>query len=1006
MTTSVDPSGPNAGYIAQLFADYLEAPSSVPREWRSLFEAASSPSATAPAAERAPGTAAPAAIDEGAPTAAPAAGNGSAGPPAVVAPSQPDPAVRADPRAPVRESQSVAPSPAAPIVVSSQPPSVTAAAPAAPLEPAASSVDIELLGGVAAAMALVKATRMHGHLAARLDPLGSEPMGDPALDELRLQPPLTPELQRRIPAGLLRLSVPGETLFEALPHLREVYSGSIAYEIEHISDHAERVWLRTAIESGRFRRALPPDEQRALLRRLTQTEGFEQYLRRSFLGQKQFSLEGLDVLVPMLDEAIELGAEAGAHEVVIGMAHRGRLNALVHTVGRSYESVLREFEGERSLDALLVDPEGGSGDVKYHLPATGTRVTRAGEVEVSIAPNPSHLEAVAPVVGGRARAEQTDRSSGAGLHDPSVALPILIHGDASFAGQGVVAETLNLQSLSGYTTGGTLHLIANNQVGFTTDPADSRSTRYSSDLAKGFDIPIVHVNADDPEAALSAVRLALAFRAEFGHDFVIDLVGYRRFGHNEQDEAAYTQPLMVERIQQQPTVRELYAARLEADGVLAGEDAATLVDEVTTTLRAAHDRLRATIGEGHHETAHREPRPTPATGDVVVTAVEGDRLRALNEQLLSVPPDFAVSPKLAKQLERRRQTIVEGGIDWGQAEALALASLLEDGIPVRLTGQDTERGTFSHRHLVLHDPSTGETYAPIQHLPGANASLEVHNSPLSEYAALGFEYGYSTAASDALVLWEAQFGDFANGAQIVVDQFLVAGRSKWGQTSRLTLLLPHGYEGNGPEHSSARLERFLQLGAQDNIRVANCSTAAQFFHLLRRQALDVVARPLVVMTPKGLLRLRHAGSTLDDLTDGAFQPVIDDPHVDRLAAHRLVLCSGKLYYDIAGHEQRAAAPGVAVARVEQLYPFPLEAATALVARYPSLREIVWAQEEPQNMGAWRPLRHRLDQAAREGSRVQAVTYVGRTWKASPSEGYPTAHQREQDRIVRAALGVA
>jgi 2-oxoglutarate dehydrogenase E1 component len=853
-------------------------------------------------------------------------------------------------------------------------------------------------------MALVKAIRTHGHLAARLDPLGSEPMGDPALDELRLHPPLTPGLQERIPAGLLRLSVPGSTLRDALPHLRAVYSGSIAYEIEHISDHAERVWLRTAIESGRFRMPLGVDERRALLRRLAETEGFEQYLRRSFLGQKQFSLEGLDVLIPMLDEAIELGAEGGAHEVVIGMAHRGRLNALVHTVGRSYESVLREFEGERSLDALLIDPEGGSGDVKYHLPATGTRVTRAGEVEVIIAPNPSHLEAVAPVIGGRARAEQTDRSVGAGLHDPSVALPILIHGDASFAGQGVVAETLNLQSLNGYSTGGTLHVIANNQVGFTTDPADSRSTRYSSDLAKGFDIPIVHVNADDPEAAISAIRLALAYRAEFGHDFVIDLVGYRRFGHNEQDEAAYTQPLMVERIQQQPTVRERYAGWLVEEDVIGQDEAAALVDEVTATLRAAHDRLRESFGSGG-SLPPVEPRAPSSTGDVVVTAVEADRLAVLNEQLLAVPDGFTVNAKLAKQLERRRATIVEGGIDWGQAEALAFASLLEDGIPIRLSGQDSERGTFSHRHLVLHDPDTGETYAPIQHLPGANASCEVYNSPLSEYAALGFEYGYSTAASDALVLWEAQFGDFANGAQIVIDQFIVAGRSKWGQTSRLTLLLPHGYEGNGPEHSSARLERFLQLGAQDNIRVANCSTSAQFFHLLRRQALDVVARPLVVMTPKGLLRLRHAGSTLDELSHGAFQPVIDDPQTDHLRAQRLVLCSGKLYYDILGHEERAAASGVAVARIEQLYPFPLEAVTSLVAGYPSLREIVWAQEEPQNMGAWRPLRHRLDQAAREGSMVQAVAYVGRTWKASPSEGYPTAHQREQDRIVRAALGV-
>ena len=726
-------------------------------------------------------------------------------------------------------------------------------------------------------MALVKAYRMHGHLAARLDPLGSEPMGDPALDESRLVPALTPELQSRIPASLLRLYVDGDTLLEALPLLRDVYTGSIAYEIEHIADHAERVWLRQAIESGRFRQPLEPDERRALLHRLSEAEGFEQYLRRSFLGQKQFSLEGLESLVPMLDETIELAAAGGAHEVVIGMAHRGRLNALVHTVGRSYQSILREFEGERSIDALVVDPEGGTGDVKYHLPASGTRVTAAGEIDVTIVPNPSHLEAADPVVEGRARAEQTDRSRGAGIHDPSVALPVLIHGDAAFPGQGVVAETLNLQSLEGYATGGTLHLITNNQVGYTTDPAESRSTRYSSDLAKGFDVPIVHVNADDPEAALSAVRLARAYRAEFGHDFVIDLVGYRRFGHNEQDDASYTQPLMVEKIQRQPTVRAVYAARLVEEGVIGADEAEALVAEVTGTLRSAHEQLRTAIGKA-----------TPAAGRAGGACRGDDRRRRRHRRrgraaacperaAARVPEGFTINAKLAKQLERRHETIEEGGIDWGQGEALAYASLLEDGIPVRLSGQDAERGTFAHRHLVFHDPYTGETYAPIQHLPEANASFEVYNSPLSEYAALGFEYGYSVAAPDALVLWEAQFGDFVNGAQIVIDQFLVAGRSKWGQTSRLTLLLPHGYEGNGPEHSSARLERFLQQGAQDNIRIANCTTAGQFFHLLRRQALDATARPLVVMTPKGLLRLKQAASTIEDLSTGSFRPVIPDP---------------------------------------------------------------------------------------------------------------------------------
>jgi len=950
-----DVDGLNAGYARLLLEDYLENPDAVPAEWRELFESGDSALVAAhPGLARLLETLGRA-----------NGGNGRAAPVA-------EPPAQPAPEAPA------APAPA-------------------PLQDA---LDETLLGGVAAAMALVKAHRMHGHLAARLDPLGSEPLGEPALDETRLIPPLTPELQRRIPAELLRVHVPGETLLEALPALREVYCGTLAYEIEHISDHAERVWLRQAIESGRYRGPLSKERRLRLLDRVSRAEAFEQYLRRAFLGQKQFSLEGLDTMVPMLDEAIDLAAEAGAHEIVIGMAHRGRLNVLAHTVGRSYESILREFEGERQIEAVVVNDEGGTGDVKYHLAATGTRATEAGEVTVTLAPNPSHLEAVDPVIEGWTRAEQTDRSTGAGIHDPSVALPILIHGDASFAGQGVVAETLNLSNLDGYTTGGTLHLIANNQVGFTTDPNEGRSTRYSSDLAKGFDIPIIHVNADDPEAAISAIRLALAYRQEFGHDIVVDLVGYRRFGHNEQDEAAYTQPLMVQQVADQPTVRERYVAQLVEEGVITPDEAEARLQQVQAELRAAHDRLKASIAAPQQP---REGRIPADTGGAVVTAVPGERLEALNEQLLAVPEGFVANAKLLKQLERRRETIREGGIDWGQAEALAFASLLTEGIPIRLSGQDTERGTFSHRHAVLHDQRTGETHAPVQHLPDATASFEIYNSPLSEYACLGFEYGYAVAAPDALVLWEAQFGDFVNGAQIVVDQFLVAGLSKWGQTSRLTLLLPHGYEGNGPEHSSAKVERFLQLAAQENIRVANCTTAAQYFHLVRRQALDATARPLVVMTPKGLLRLKQAGSTLAELAEGRFEPVLDDPGADHSAVTRLVLTSGKLYYDIEGHEGRADAASVAVARLEQLYPFPVDAAAALTASYPNLHELVWAQEEPQNMGAWRTIRHRLEAAAPD---EVPVRYVGRPWRASPSEGYPTAHRLEQDRIVREALGGA
>jgi 2-oxoglutarate dehydrogenase E1 component len=928
----MDVDGLNAGYAGDLLEDYLENPEAVPSEWRRLFESGSSEIVAAnPGLVRLLET-------------LEAQGNGQ---------------------------------PAAPL----------------PPEAAAEPVSDELLGGVAAAMALIKAYRMHGHLAAHLDPLGSEPPGDPALEPERLIPKLTPELQARIPASVLRMYVPGETLAEALPHLQETYTGTIAYEIEHISEHEKRVWLRQAIESGKYRRPLSQDEKRDLLGQLSRVEAFEQYLRRAFLGQKQFSIEGLDVLVPMLDETIELAAEAGAHEVVIGMAHRGRLNVLAHTLELGYDSILREFEGERTIDAVVATEEGGTGDVKYHLGAEGSRSTPSGEVTVTLAANPSHLEAVDPVVEGRARAEQTDRSTRMGLHDPSVALPVLIHGDASFPGQGGVAETLNLAALDGYSVGGTLHLIANNQVGFTTDPMEGRSTRYSSDLAKGFDIPIIHVNADDPEAAISAVRLALAFRRRFESDVVVDIVGYRRHGHNEQDQAAYTQPLMAAQVAEHPTVRDLFSKHLVAEGVVSEEGAAAFVREVTDELRRAHEALKASFGA---------PRPSaeerlPESSADVVTAVPADRLRELNEQLLRVPEEFAVHPKLATQLERRRAALEEGGIDWGQAESLAFASLLVEGIPIRLTGQDTERGTFSHRHAVLHDVNTGETYAPLQHLDDASSSMEIYNSPLSEYACLGFEYGYSVAASEALVLWEAQFGDFVNGAQIVIDQFIVAGMAKWHETTRLTLLLPHGYEGNGPEHSSARLERFLQLAAQENIRVANPSTSAQYFHLVRQQALDPVGRPLIVMTPKGLLRLKQASSTLADLAEGSFAPVIDDRGAARDEVTRLVIASGKVYYDIVGHEQLPNARRVAVARLEQLYPFPVEAYARLVASYPSLREVVWAQEEPQNMGAWRTIRHRLEAPG------VPLSYVGRSWRASPSEGYPTAHLVEQDRIVRVAL---
>ncbi len=869
-----------------------------------------------------------------------------------------------------------------------------------PGEVSAGPVAPDMLYHVAAAMALVKAFRMHGHLAAHLDPLGTPPIGDPALNPGPLG--LTPEVMAAIPSKVLRIAVPGRTLAESLPYLQATYCGTMAYEIEHISTHEERVWLRGKIESGAYRQPMAPDEQRKLLQRLTEVETLEKFLHKAYLGQKRFSIEGVDLLVPMLDLTIERAAESGARDVVIGMAHRGRLNVLAHTVGRPYETIFAEFEGGRHVEAGQLTPEGGTGDVKYHHGAEGAyRTGKNTAITVTLSPNPSHLEFVAPVVDGRARARQTQRRGRDAHHDPTAALPVTIHGDAAFAGQGVVAETLNLGSLKGYRTGGTLHIITNNQVGFTTDMEDARSTRYASDLAKGFDIPIIHVNGDDAEACLSAVRLAMAYRDKFHQDVLIDLVGYRRHGHNEGDEPAYTQPVMYERIKALPTTRELYARALVAADVISQADADAQATDAYQRLVDIQQGFKASMSRGvPPESQHKSVGP----GLEVDTALAAEFLVALNEQLLSWPEGFTVHPKLRKQLERRRAALEpDGGIDWAHAEALALASLLTEGVPIRLTGQDTERGTFSQRHLVLHDAVTGERLAPMERLPGALAPLELHNSPLSELATLGFEYGYSAAAPEALVLWEAQFGDFINGAQVIVDQFLSAGLSKWGLTTRLTLLLPHGYEGQGPEHSSARLERFLQLAAEGNIRVANPTTPAQYFHLLRRQARRNRQRPLIVMTPKSLLRLPQASSRLDDLAGGRWYPVLDDAWAAEHAAEirRVVLCTGKVYYDLLTEVEKIKTGRPALVRMEQLYSFPWTEARAMLARYPGLEEIVWVQEEPRNMGAWTYLAPKLQELASTGG--LHVGYVGRPERASPAEGYPAAHAAEQSRIIREAL---
>jgi 2-oxoglutarate dehydrogenase E1 component len=881
----------------------------------------------------------------------------------------------------------------------SQAPAAPAAPPSVPAGPPAE----EILQAVQAATSLLKAHRTHGHLAAKLDPLGREPEGDPALDPEPLG--LTMEVMAKIPAHILRMYVPGGTLADALPHLRETYCGPIAYEIEHIASHRQRLWLREAIESGTFRMPLSQEEDKALLKRLTEVDALERFMHKAYLGQKQFSIEGLDMTVPMLDELIQLAATRGAREVVIGTAHRGRLNILAHNLGRPYDTIFAEFEGTSTLEPITTIPQGGTGDVKYHHGAQGSYQLPGGEsIIVRLESNPSHLEFVAPVAEGATRAAQTTRQGPHAHQDTNAAIPVILHGDAAFPGQGIVPETLNLQALDGYTVGGTIHIIQNNQVGFTTDPEDARSTTWASDLAKGFDVPIIHVNADDVAACISAVRLAFAFRQEFGHDVLIDLIGYRRFGHNEADEPAYTQPEMYQVIKKHPPVRELFARQLIEQGVVTEQESTEMTDQVWELLSEEHKSLKTRIAQAkevEHATGEYQLDRTPSPE--VKTAVSEDRLRVLNEELLSVPDGFTVHPKLVKQLEQRREAVEsDKGILWAHAEALAFASLLTEGIPIRLTGQDTERGTFSQRHLVLHDAKTGQEHCAMQHLPGALAPMELHNSPLSEMACLGFEYGYSQEGPETLVLWEAQFGDFVNGAQVVIDQFIVSGLAKWGQTSRLTLLLPHGYEGSGPEHSSARLERFLQLAAEGNIRVADCTTPAQYFHLLRRQARIAKQRPLVVMTPKSLLRLPQATSGVRDLAEGRFHPVLPEPGVDPERVTRLVLCSGKIYYDLIGHESRPQQPEIAIARVELLYPFPQAEILELVASYPRLTEVAWVQEEPRNMGARAHMSPRLLQVLPEHLRFG---YIGRPERAASGEGYPVAHAEEQNRIVATALSL-
>jgi 2-oxoglutarate dehydrogenase E1 component len=854
---------------------------------------------------------------------------------------------------------------------------------------------------VVSATILADSIRRYGHLAAQIDPLGSTPPGDPSLSPETYG--ITEADLRRLPASLVGgpVAETSSTAFEAIEKLRRVYCSSTGFDYAHIFVPEERDWLRHAAESGRFLPPLDPAGTEALLDRVTQVEVFERFLQRTFPGKTRFSVEGLDMLVPVLDEIISGAADTGARHAVIGMAHRGRLNVLAHILEKPYAQILAEFKDPVLGERLRVDI-GWMGDVKYHA---GARTSSPrGHTFVTMPPNPSHLEAVNPVVAGMARAAGTYADEpGPARFSSAATLPVLIHGDAAFPGQGIVAETLNLSRLDGYDTGGSIHIIANNQLGFTATPDESYSTSYASGLARGFKIPIVHVNADDPAACLEAARLAWEYRARFHRDFLIDLIGYRRHGHNEGDEPAFTQPLMYKKIATHPTVREQFARTLIAQGTQTPESVERMVRNHYSVLEQAFASLKP---EEDIEPPMPEPAP-PGAAARAETAVPLERLRQINEGLQTAPSGFTFHKKLERARERRRSILdgpAERTIDWAAAEELAFASILADGTPIRLTGEDVERGTFSHRHAVFHDAETGDRFVPLQTFPQATAAFEIHNSALSEAGVVGFEFGYNIQEPDRLVVWEAQYGDFVNGAQVIIDQFVTSGRAKWALQPSLVFLLPHGHEGQGPEHSSARPERFLQAAADINMRVVNCTSAAQYFHLLRRQAalLRRDPLPLVVLTPKSLLRHPLVASTPNELAQGRFRSVIDDMEARQRASsiRRLVLCSGKIYVDLVTSDRRQSSTQVAVCRVEQLAPFPRVALREVLDGYPSLTEVVWLQEEPENMGAWDWIRGQLEELIEDRC---AMRFVGRARSASPSEGSAAWHQINQRKIVEEAF---
>jgi len=843
---------------------------------------------------------------------------------------------------------------------------------------------------------LIQIYANRGHLVAKIDPLGMMQRPTPRVMELGYFGLSEADLDTEFFTGGRVEGVKKRgKLREIIADLRNIYCGSVGAEFAHVSETEERLWLQDRFQQGRLHHSFSGEEKRSILWQLTAAEGLERYLHTKYVGQKRFSLEGGDALIPLLDDLIQQCGVRKVEEIVIGMAHRGRINVLINVLGKSPQELFSEFEGDYDTSKLM-----GSGDVKYHKGFSADLRTPGGNVHVALAFNPSHLEVVNPVVQGSVRARQDRRGDSVG----DSVVPVLIHGDAAFAGQGVVPETLQLSQARGFCTGGTVHVIVNNQVGFTTsDPRDARSTLYCSDVAKMIEAPILHVNADDPEAVVFVTRLALDYRMKFHKDVVIDLVCYRRHGHNEADEPSATQPLMYQVVRKHPTARQIYAKSLVAQGVVSEDDAGAMLREYREGLDHGTPQPRAFVGTAGNKFTVDWSRHIEADwNEPVATAVPPDLLRELAAKLTTVPDGFTLHPRVARIIDdRRRMYAGEQLLDWGAAETMAYAALLADGHRVRLTGQDSGRGTFFHRHAVLHDQESGKRWVPLAGLYPKQSRFTVIDSVLSEEAVMGFEFGYSTTDPATLIIWEGQFGDFANGAQVIIDQFITSCEAKWQRVSGMTLFLPHGYEGQGPEHSSARLERFLQLSAEMNNQVCVPSTPAQMFHMLRRQMMRGLRKPLIVMTPKSLLRHKLSTSALDDLTAGRFHTVIDEVDaIDPARVGRLVLCSGKVYFDLLEQRRAEHIEDTAIVRIEQLYPFPLDEYEAIIARYPYATDVVWCQEEPQNQGAWYQIRHRLQEKL---GPEHNLLYAGRPGAAAPAAGIFQLHVEQQRDLVEAAL---